>query len=530
MPDLFTTDLSFKEPTIAALQHKKLQVYNGLDNCVTREVHDRLNELLEKSPAGQLIYQFEKALQAPALEMSLRGILTDEKARSYAITDLRKRIEHIDGILQEYAQAVWDKPLNPRSPKQLKDFFYVRMGLPEQKAPTKGVWQVSTNRDALEKLSAYFHAEPIVNAILKIKDLGAKLAVLETEIDGDGRLRFTTNLAGTETGRWSTSKSAMGSGRSVQNITEELRHVFVADPGWKMAYPDLEQAESFALAWVCWLWFGASKYLDACEAGDLHTEVAKLVWPSLGWTGNLKKDRALADTLFYRTFSYRDLAKRGGHGTNYYGKPPTVARHLKVATAIIEEFQFAYFDAFPELRLYHTEVARLINLNQVITTPLGRERQYFGNPGNDTTLREAIASIPQSMVADLVNLAVWRIWHKLRPRVRLLAQEHDAILMLYREEEEKEILPLILKELATPFYHRGRTMTIPSDLAVGWNWMKEYTPESLAKDKAKNAQNPRYKPKPLNVDGLRKYKDGDDRRRVTYPATSRLDRQLLRIL
>lgn len=44
------------------------QVYNGLDCCLTFEIHDELLKLGNSTPK---VYDFERALQAPVLEMML---------------------------------------------------------------------------------------------------------------------------------------------------------------------------------------------------------------------------------------------------------------------------------------------------------------------------------------------------------------------------------------------------------------------------------------------------------------------------
>src|SRR5262249_22730307 len=151
------------------------------------------------------IYNFERAIQAPYLDMMLRGFRIDQISRDRAAADLRAKIEVIDQKLQLYAGAVWDRPLNPRSPKQLKDFFYSSMRLPEVWLNQKGERKLSTNREALEKLETYLHARPIISCILGIRDLSRQLQVLETDIDADGRFRTSYNIAGTETGRPSSS-------------------------------------------------------------------------------------------------------------------------------------------------------------------------------------------------------------------------------------------------------------------------------------------------------------------------------------
>lgn len=494
-----------------------LQVYCGLDTCVTLEVHGEIGKELRESndPSPRDIYSFERAMQAPALEMMSRGFKVDPYERRAAIESLQKRLIRVNSILQKYADAIWGKPLNPNSPDQLKKFFYYDpegMQLPEVFLGFKGVRRVTTNREALEKLSAYFYAVPIINAILACKDLSKKISVLQSEVDSDGRLRTSYNVAGTETGRWSSSGNVWGGGTNLQNITLELRRVFESDPGWKLCNSDLQQAESWIVGLLVWATVGDPSYLLACASGDLHTTVAKLVWPSVtsqvGKPGGPANDREAVEQIFYRQFSFRDMAKRGGHATNYYGTPRTVARHLKVEERVIADFQAAYFGAFPGIPKWHRWVAHQIGLHQCLTTPLGRRRHFFGRPGDDATLREAIAFCPQSVVGDLLNLALWRLW-KFVPEIQLLAQVHDSIVFQYPEGMTEAILPKILQLMQIPISTENasgerKEIIIPAECMIGWNW---------AYDVIKTSRGQVIK----NPNGLIKWKPGkeDGRRRAS---------------
>ena len=306
MPVIYTDEL---EP--GKVYPTQRQIYNGLDSMITFEVHDALQSLFNQEPE---IYVFERALQGPVLEMMLRGFRIDEYERRKGVAMLRTRLDKLGRILTSYAYAVWNKPLNPRSPKQLIDFFYGTMKLPEQWTSKKGERKLSTDRDTLEKLEVYFHAMPIIAVILAIRETAKQLEVFETEIDADGRFRTSYNIGGTETWRFSSSASSEGTGRNIQNIEPILRKMFVADPGKKLCGIDLEQAESREVGWLCGTLFDDWSYLDACYSGDLHTLTCKMIWPKLPWTNDKEADRAIADQIFYRQFSYRDMAKRGGHG------------------------------------------------------------------------------------------------------------------------------------------------------------------------------------------------------------------------
>lgn len=484
--------------------------YNGLDCCVTMEVFNVIEPQLDEISNG--VYLFEKKLYMPVLDMNGKGILVDRVKRDEMVQSLRKQERKLDAILQRFAHAVWDGPLSHSSPHALHKFFYGAMGLSEQKVMSQGRWRVSTNREALEKLTIYIKARPIINTILALRDVTKQIQTLTTGIDRDGRLRTSYNVAGTETGRWSSSENAFGTGGNLQNITEILRAVFVADKGKKLAYLDLEQAESRAVGLLAFLALGKDNYLRACESGDLHTVVAKLCWPKLAWPGTQKEDRALAEEIFYRQFSRRDLAKRGGHGTNYYGKHRTIAKNLQIEEQVAEEFQAAYFEAFPEIKDWHKWVAQQLLENGYLTTPLGRRRYFFDRLDDDSTLRKAIAYVPQSMIADMVNESLFQIWHQLGPQgVEVLLQVHDAVVVQYPEDQEEILLPKIKKLMRKDYVFEGRPFSIGSDAQVGWNWGKHVSQQDVEKAAARGKV---IKP---NLDGLMKIKGADTRKRTQQP-------------
>lgn len=456
------------------------QIYNGLDVCITHEVLDVIRAI---GPAPR-IYNFTRALQAPVLDMMLRGFRIDPYERHKGIHDLTIEIDRLTNMLNRFSHAVWDKPLKANSPKMLQDFFFKTMRIPEIWTSKKGERKLSMDREALEKLDNYYHARPIVSTILAIRDAVKQLSVLNTEVDSDGRMRTSYNVAGTETGRFSSSTNAFGTGTNLQNITAGLRKMFIADPGYKICGIDLEQAESREVGWLSGVLCGDWSYLDACYSGDLHTLVARTAWPELAWRDDPKADRKIADTPFYRHLTYRDMAKKLGHGSNYRGLPPTMAKHAKLPVAVAESFQQRYFERFAGIPKWHRWVAQQLQTTHRIVTPFGRERTFFGRPNDDTTLREAIAYSPQSATADRLNLILYRVW-KHMPQVQLLAQVHDALYFQYPEHlDEVAVISEALSHFHIEFEQDGHKLVVPGEAKVGWNWGNfdpKQNPDGLAK-------------------------------------------------
>ncbi len=86
------------------------QVYNGLDCCLTTEILHELKRVYGPSEEHwKGIYNFERALQGPYLEIMQRGFKVDEIGRRQASRELTVRIEALTRTVNELAEAVWDK-------------------------------------------------------------------------------------------------------------------------------------------------------------------------------------------------------------------------------------------------------------------------------------------------------------------------------------------------------------------------------------------------------------------------------------
>lgn len=498
-------------------------VYNGLD-CVYTKAIQAIQQPKLNPENTALTYRFEKLLLGPVLTMSGRGIKVDTDSRARWIKRLEGRLYRItgygrddkdrpvllnpDALLQRECIKQAGCTVNPNSPLQLKDIFYDKLKIPPQYKMEKGQKKVSTDREALEKIKIFYpRGVKLAQAILLVRDIEKKLNVLLAPLTADGRFRCRYNIAGTETGRFSSAANNFDEGGNSQNITKELRRVFIPDDGLEMFYSDLKGAESVAVGYIS----EDEAYIEACNSGDIHTAVARLVWPDLGWTGDLKTDRRIAEQPYYRQHSFRDMAKRLGHGTNYLGTPPTMAKNLKIQQWVAYLFQAMYLGgtvftndlyrwgqskmidrddvtvegkgahqiaifrgAFPKIKQWHLDTAKQLQTEGFIVTPMGRRRQFFGRTWDDATLREAVAYVPQSLVAEILNLGMFKVWRDLDAvhggPLDLLGQIHDAILGQSPLGMRSEIAGLVKEKMKVEVPIKGRIMCLQADIKFGPNW------------------------------------------------------------
>lgn len=490
-----------------------IQVYNCFDCCNTWALQEELKELLDPEDT-EVSYNFSRTLLDVALQMSRRKIRVDMELLERLKKDLHDRIYALSGLekvknknvvtnenalLQRFAIATWGKPLNPNSPKQIQDILYKFLRIPAQKTNDKGVWKVSTDKDSLEKvMQSYPRGAILCKIIQEIKDLEKDVSVLNSTLEGD-RFPYSFNVVGTETGRWSSSTSIFDTGSNIQNVKHSLREIFVPDPGYTFFYADLKSAESLAVGFLS----QDENYIKACAEGDVHVAVCKMVWPDLPWTNVPEEDRKIADMPYYRHHSYRNIAKRGGHGTNYYGKARTIALELRVQTSVITLFQALYYGgeipqgdiyrakmqdsvdmsnkqgnmvlipgAFPGIRKWHEDTITELQTKESLTTPLLRKRKFWGRVYADATIRKAIAFRPQSLVGEVVHIGAHRIHKDLfKEGVELLANGHDALFGQVPEKEVETMRDEIISRMRVEVPFGERVMVIEPEIKFSTlNW------------------------------------------------------------
>jgi hypothetical protein len=494
--------------------------YNGLDCCLTYDVLNAIKPQLDD--VSSATYTTSMSVVAPIMEMMLEGLPVSLTRRAEVEKVYVDRLHKLEigwqrlcveglGLPPDRAKRKGRQPLaiNPASPKDVQFLFHEVLGIPEKRKRKKGKDEatVTTDRATLEGFRSYFHAEPFVNFILAMRDASKAIGFLRSTLDPDNHLRCSLNVAGTDTGRLSSSFADSGTGTNLQNISGRMKDIFVAPEGWCFVNVDLGQGDSRAVAAICWEWFHeshgegfAGAYLDACEAGDLHSAVCKMAWTDLEWGDDPKGWKKVAGQIAYRDKSYRDLAKMLGHGSNYGGLPPTMAGHTKLPVSLVSDFQKRYFSAFPCVVEWQKETLRRLETTRTLTTIFGRRRAFWGDPSANGVRNAAIAYSPQSTTGEFINRGALQLWHH-RNRawlpIRFLLQVHDSLVFLVPTSRLEELIPIMMAKLQVKLtLARGREFTMPLDCEVGWNYGKasEANPYGLM---GWPWREPRKPPKPI---------------------------------
>ncbi len=486
--------------------------YNVFDCCTTAGV---LEALLPKlTPVTARTYAFERACQAPAMSMMRRGILVDGLGLSRALAsvgrDLKQEARDINKMPQV---SVWDgkdletgtclkstrkdgrhkwprgvtdaeracetcgkprvKPLafNPGSWRNVWRLLYDLHGITPQRNKKR---DFSVDEECIERIGRKWpDFYKLTQALTAYKGTQKQLGFLKSPLSPAGRMCHTASVGQAWTGRWSATQNPYRIGTNVQNIAEKNRRIFIANPGMKLGYFDLEQSDSRVVAYDA----GDEAYIMAHETGNVHVMAARIFWPDLDWTGDAGDDKTFAKGTpvpWDPDHSYYDIAKNNQHALNFGSSPHGLAARTHEPLAGATKAYERYFTWAPKLKARQQEIIAQVKETGVLTNPLGRRCQFFGRPDDAHTSRQALSFIPQSMTADVLNLGLWLCWNDLDPWfIHLLAQVHDAILFQFPEDREDVITASVLDRMRIEVPMRdGRIMVIPVDPATGMNWGK----------------------------------------------------------
>ena len=214
-----------------------------------------------------------------------------------------------------------------------------------------------------------------------------------------------------------------------------IRRLFIPDDGYIIGDADLDRADLQVVVWEA----GDAEMKQMLREGvDLHSENAKVLHCT------------------------RQQAKSWVHGTNYGGSPRTMAIAAGVTTAQSEAMQRRWFSAHPGIKEWHRRVEDSLQQTRAVRNAFGFRRTYFDRV--EGILPAALAWIPQSTVANIINHGLLNIHHNL-PSVQLLLQVHDSLVFQWPKTLDPSIRPQIRQQLLIPVPYSD-PLTIPVGLKV----------------------------------------------------------------
>ena len=344
-------------------------------------------------------------------------------------------------------------PVNPNSPKQVKDVLYKHY-----KLPTK--FGGDTDKKTLAKLPQTPFVKLLVQYRKVKKQYGTYVKSIYKHITSDGRIHPTYLIHGTVTGRLASRKPNM------QNIPRDsfIRRQFAATPGYVIMECDLSQAELRSLACLS----GDPGLIEVYRSGkDLHSEVVAAIFGEEYVNEKHpehKEKRVLAKNINFGIV----------YGITAAGLQDQTKQPIDECVRMIN----GWYARFPRAADFIKKCRNTPSKMQVIRTCFGRQKRVgLVTQGNLHSLQNEAANFPhQSIASDITLMTAARINPELKKRgIRIVNLIHDAILMEVPNDDITKAwaAKFVTSEMAkTPPMWGLKRVPFLADAKVGVQWGK----------------------------------------------------------
>lgn len=494
---LYTNIPYFKDEGTGYRPSKQLYMYCGKDCISTRQIYKKQMVEAEEIKVKPFISNHLMKFYPVYRDMQLRGLQVDGKVKQ----ELLEKYNILASVYISDIKDILGRDINPLSPKQCQVLLYDELKLPRQKKRrTNNEYTDTADEDAIDFLLLNHVDDPatrnLLQKIVYSRKVDKILNYINIPLHPGDVLRTSYNLAGTETGRTSSSKSgdylydfsesdgitASELGFALQTLPkhgfeladgsrlgEDIRRMFVPRDGFVYCEGDQSKAEAVIVTVLAEDWGFYHKFYTI----NIHKVTAIDVF-------------GLKDISEITTDQY-NKGKRVRHAANYDMKEATLAKQALCSLVHARNMLMAFHQKNWRIKgKFHRDINEFVQRNMWLNTPYGRRRDFLVNPKDNNYLREAYAYIPQSIVSDKTKIAMYEakeILSKKKVEFYFLSESHDSALSEVRKGQEHEYMQVMKDRIEQPI--DMRKCCIPRDIDAvirfdssiseeNWKEMREY--------------------------------------------------------
>ena len=430
--------------------------------CEDADITLRLHKLLKNQIVVNSVVSVYENLERPLIpviaNMENSGIKVDREKLILLSKEFGKKIETTKQKVLDIAIKHGMDDFNVASTKQLSELLFEKMGISGGKKTKLGGY--STSSDVLESI---YDEDPIIEDILRYRQYSKLKSTYTDALQNQislktNRVHTSFNMAGTTTGRLSSSDP------NLQNIPvkgidgKKIRECFVADKGKVFLSLDYSQIELRLVAHIS----GDEEMIKIFnDGGDIHTSTAK----SMFGVDEVDSDM-------------RRRAKVINFGIIYGVSPHGLARQAGCSRTQAKDFIDSYFKAFPGIRMYMENTKQYSDEKGYVETIFGRKIHLPDASSNNSALRghahrQAINSPIQGTSADIIKNAMIKIYNEIHNKedIKLLLQVHDELIFEVDEdkvENYQDKIKTIMENSHTDWLYLSVPLVVDSSINKVW--------------------------------------------------------------
>ncbi len=449
-----------KQLTMDMIGVDRVAEYAAEDADVTLQLKGVLYPELERLGMTSLYHDIEEPMIDVLADIEMAGVRIDTRSLADYAVELNAMLSRLEGEIRDIAG---EPALNVNSTRQLGEVLFAKMRIAEKPKMTR-TKQFSTEE---EYLQGFAREHEIVRKILEYR--GVK-KLLSTYVEAlpqlvnrrTGRIHTSFNQAVTATGRLSSTNPNLQNIPIRDALSKPIRAAFVAsDDDHVLLSADYSQIELRLMAHLS----GDRALIDAFIGGeDIHAATAALLFR-----------KPIADV----TQEERRRAKTANFGIIYGISSFGLSQRLDIPRKEAKDIIEGYFESYPDVKRYMTEVVEKAKEQGYVTTIFGRRRML-----NDIASRNAVArglaernaiNAPiQGSAADIMKIAMVEIRRRFRAegiRSKMILQVHDEVVVDTLRSELAAVERIVREAM-----EGAATLRVPliSDCGTGGNWLEAH--------------------------------------------------------
>jgi DNA polymerase-1 len=438
---------------------EQISDYAAEDADITLQLKNRFAPLLAEAQLEKLFFEVEMPLVPVLSAMELEGVKVDTTVLSEFSQTLGQQIQEKEAEIQQLAGVKF----NVGSPKQLGEVLFDVLQLDPKAKKTK-TGQYKTDEEVLTALAS---RAPIAQAVLDYRQAqklkSTYVDALPTMINPrTGRVHTSYNQAVAATGRLSSNNPNLQNIPIRTEMGREVRKAFVPrDQDHLLLSADYSQIELRIITAIS----GDEAMREAFEQGhDIHAATAAKVYglPIEEVTPELRRNA--------KTVNFGII-----YGISAFG----LSQRLGIGRSEAAELINQYFETYPRIKAYMTDIVKSAKEKGYVETLLGRRRYIRDIHSANATVRgfaerNAINAPIQGTAADMIKLAMIHIHRSMQQKQlksKMILQVHDELVFdAHRDELD------VLKTLVAAGMKNALPMSVPVlvEMGTGLNWLEAH--------------------------------------------------------
>lgn len=446
------------QKNMADLPPTAVYEYACEDADVTLKLKNILEPQLKENDCDHLFWEIEMPLMPVLAYMERNGVCIDREGLKETSRLYTEEMNRIEQEIHELAGT----DFNIASPKQVGEVLFDRLKIVDKPKKTK-TGQYVTSEEVLESLRT---KHPVVEKILEHRGLkkllGTYIDALPRLVNPEtGHIHTSFNQTITTTGRLSSSNPNLQNIPVRNEYGKEIRKAFIPEEDCLFFSADYSQIELRIMAHLS----GDEHMIEAFRNGyDIHAATAAKIF---------KK------SLEEVTKEERSKAKTANFGIIYGITAFGLAERMGVSRTEAKELIEGYFQTYPKVKEYMNRSIEMAREKGYTETVYHRKCHLRDINSHNAVVRgyaerNAINSPIQGSAADIIKIAMIRIYHRFREeqlRSKMILQVHDELNFSVYPEEKEKVQQIVIEEMEHAY-----SMQVPLEADYGWgkNWLEAH--------------------------------------------------------